>query len=336
MSTVHPTITLEDVARRSGVSAKTVSRVVNAEPGVRPATAARVEEAIRTLGYRRNDAARNLRKGLSLPTVGLIIEDLANPFYASLAGAVEQVALRHGRALMLTSSGEDAARERDLVAGLVGRGVEGLLLVPAGQDHRYLAGLVRPGVPVVFLDRAPGGVAADTVVLDNEDGARRATAHLIAHGHRRIGYVGDALSVSPSLERLRGYQAAHAAAGLPADPDLVRISPTGSDTSIAATRALLGLADPATAILAQNNRNCLGVLRALAAEDARCAVVGFDDFELADLARVPVSVMAYDPGEIGRAGAELLFARLAGDARPPQRIVIPTRLIARGSGESPP
>jgi LacI family transcriptional regulator len=328
--------TLDDVARASGVSAKTVSRVVNGEPGVSAVTTLRVEEAIRTLGYRRNDAARNLRRGVSLPSIGLLIEDLANPFYASVAGAVEQVALRHGRAVVLTSSGEDPARERELLAGLIDRGVEGLLVVPAGHDHRYLPRLLRPGLPAVFIDRAPGGIAADVVVLDNLEGARRATHHLIAHGHRRIAFIGDALSVSTSSERLEGFRLAHAQAGLPLDPGLVRLSPPGSDTSIASMRAVLSLDEPATAVLAQNNRNCLGVLRALAADGARCAIVGFDDFELADLVRVPVTVVAYDPGEMGRAAAELLFARLAGDLRPPQRIVVPTRLIARGSGEIPP
>lgn len=195
---ISPPATLEDVARIAGVSAKTVSRVVNSEAGVHPETAIRVQRAIASLGYRRNDVARNLRKGISAAAVGLLIEDLGNPFYAVLARAVELVARRHGHALVITSSGEHPAHERELLTDLLRRGMDGLLVVPAGHDHRYLDAALRPGVPLVFLDRPPGGIEADTVVLDNVAGARTATRHLLAHGHRRIAYVGDAASVATS------------------------------------------------------------------------------------------------------------------------------------------
>ncbi len=327
---------MRDVANAAGVSLKTVSRVVNMEAGVDQRTAARVEDAIVTLGYRRNDVARNLRMGIPLATVGLVIEDLANPFYANVARAVEDVAHRHGHAVIIASSGEDPARERELVTALLQRGVDGLLIVPAGHDHGYLEADVRLRTRVVFLDRPPGGIDADAVVLDNLGGARRGVEHLIAHGHRRIAYVGDATSVHTSAERLQGYRQALQQAGLPVDESMIRLGTHRVDLAEAATRQLLSLPDPPTAIFAQNNRNSIGVLRTIRALGARVAFVGFDDFELADMLPIPVSVVGHDPGEIARAAAELLFARLAGDSRPPQRIVIPTRLIARGSGEISP
>ncbi|MFN8521163.1 MAG: substrate-binding domain-containing protein, partial [Chloroflexota bacterium] len=166
-------------------------------------------------------------------------------------------------------------------------------------------------------------------------GGRRATQHLVSHGHRRIGYVGDAISVATSAARLQGYREAHQDAGLVVDETLVRLNPERVNASEASTRLLSSLPDPPTAILAQNNRNCVGVLRALRGGPP-VAVIGFDDIELADMLPVPVTVVASDPGEMGRAGAELLFARMAGDSRAPQRIVIPTRVVARGSGEIPP
>jgi LacI family transcriptional regulator len=325
--------TMRDVAGAAGVSLKTVSRVINAERGVAPETVRRVEAAVVALGFRRNDVARNLRKGIELATVGLVIEDLGNPFYAILARAIEEVADRNDHAVIVTSSSEDPGRERTLVGDLLRRGVDGLLIVPAGQDHRYLEPDMRLGTRVVFLDRPPGGIEADAVLLDNVGGARRAVEHLLAHGHRRIAFVGDPQSVPTSAERLQGYRDALERAGLGLDEALVRTGPPRVEAAEAAVRQLLALERPPTAIFAQNNRNCVGVLRALRSVARPVAVLGFDDFELADMLPVPVTVMAHDPGEMGRAGAEILFARLAGDSRPPQRIVIPTRLIARGSGE---
>ena len=333
---ISPPATLQDVARAAGVSAKTVSRVVNGEPGVHRDTAVRVQQAITSLGYRRNDVARNLRMGISVSAVGLLIEDLANPFYANLARAVELVARRHGHVLVITSSGEEPTHERELVTDLLGRGVEGLLVVPAGQDHRYLEATRRPGVPVVFLDRPPGGIEADTVLLDNVAAGRTATQHLLAHGHRRIAFVGDATSVMTSADRLAGYVEALEAAGVALDESLIRLNPPHVDAAQASTRQLLALERPPTAFLAQNNRNCLGVTRALRALGEVRALVGIDDFELADMLPTPVTVIGHDPADMGRAGAELLFARMSGDSRPPQRITMPVRLIERGSGELAP
>lgn len=325
--------TMRDVAQAAGVSLKTVSRVVNVEPGVDDQTAARVEGAIARLAYRRNDVARNLRMGISLAMIGLVIEDLGNPFYATVARAVEEVARRHGHVVVMASSAEDPDRERELTTDLLQRGVQGLLIVPAGNDHRYLYADRAMRTVAVFLDRPPGLIEADAVVLDNVAGARQGVEHLIAHGHRRIAFVGDPPTVQTSVDRLEGYRQALGAAGLPVDEGLVRLGTPRVDLAEASTRQLLALPDPPTAVFAQNNRNSIGALQAIQATGARVAFIGFDDFELAHMLPIPATVIGYDPAEMARAAAELLFARLAGDGRPPQRIVIPTKLIARGSGE---
>src|SRR6266545_1894445 len=182
-----PRPTMRDVAKAAAVSLKTVSRVVNDEGGVRPETAARVHEAIVTLGFRRNDMARVLRQGRSSGTLGLVIEDVANPFYSDITRAIKRVARSRGYLVIAGSSDEDPERERDLVRTLCERRVEGLLIVPAGDDHRFLLPDLHVGMAVVFMDRPPGGIQADTILIDNVDGARQATEHLLAHGHRRIG-----------------------------------------------------------------------------------------------------------------------------------------------------
>lgn len=327
--------TMRDVAQVAGVSLKTVSRVVNMEAGVRPEMERRVEDAIVALGFRRNVAAHSLRTGGRIGSIGLIVADLMNPFYSAVAKAVEGVAERHRAVIIIGSSGENAERELELVMNLLHRPVEGLIVVPAGDDHRYLEPERRRGAAMVFLDRSAGNIEADAVVIDNFGGARRAVDHLIRRGHKRIGFVGDSPNVRTAVERLAGYTSALADAGIPYDEQLVRLASPAVEMAETAAGQLLDLEDRVTAIFAANNRQCVGVLRALRSCERRIAVVGFDDFELADLLPTPVSVIAYDPAELGRAAAELLFSRMAGDTRPPQRIVIPTRLIQRGSGEIP-
>jgi LacI family transcriptional regulator len=327
---------MRDVAAAAGVSVKTVSRVVNDEPGVDARTTARVGSAIRALGYRRNDAAANLRRGIPLATIGLIIEDVSNPFYATLARAVEEVAIRNDHAIVMASSAEDPQRERKVVDDMLGRGVDGLVMVPASHDHRYLLPELARGTRVVFLDRGPGGIEADSVVLDNTRGTREAIEHLIAHGHRRIAFVGDPVEVETSRERLDGYREALDAAGIGFESALVRMGPPRESLIQASTRQMLAMPDPPTAIFGQNNRNALAIIRAMRSLTGSIAFIGFDDFELADMLPVPVTVVGYETGELARAAAELLFARLAGDSRPPQRILVPTRLVVRGSGEIAP
>lgn len=324
--------TMSDVARLAGVSIKTVSRVVNSEPGVHAETAERVLAAIERLGFRRNVGALNLRRGSSTGTIGLVLEDVANPFYSGLTRAAEEVAQRFGRQVLTGSSDEDPGRERELALEFCARRVDGLIVIPAGRSHGYLLPEIASGTPVVFVDRPAGDVVADTVLVDNVAGAAAAVAHLAAHGHRRIAFLGDSPAIFTATERLAGFREGCARAGLPFDPRLVAMGPHTRETVVA---ALATMPDP-TALITGNNRITMLALRVLAGHPDRPALVGFDDFELADLLDPPVSVIALDPADLGRAAAELLFARLDGDQEPPRRIVLPARLTPRGSGESSP
>jgi LacI family transcriptional regulator len=325
--------TMIDVASAAGVSLKTVSRVVNEESGVRSETAALVQEAIAKLGFRRNDMARALRRGQSSRTLGLVIEDVSNPFYSLITRGVEEVARKRGMLVIAGSSDEDPDRERKLVQLLWERRVDGLLVVPTGDDHRYLLPELRLGAHLVFIDRPPGKLDADVVLLDNVGGARGAVEHLLAHGHRRIGIVGDEPGLFTSSERLRGYREALEAAGVSMEESLVRLGVHDTEAAEAAVEALLASPEPPTALFTGNNRITVGALRALARENRRVALVGFDDLELAGLLARPTTVVAYDAAELGRRAAELLVLRLAGDTQAPRRIALPATLIPRGSGE---
>ncbi|GAA3676403.1 LacI family DNA-binding transcriptional regulator [Nonomuraea antimicrobica] len=323
--------TMKDVASAAGVALKTVSRVVNGEPGVHPATAERVRAAIDQLGYSRNESARVLRRGTTA-TIGLVIEDVADPFYSGLSRAVEAVVIDHGCLLLSGSSGEEPGRERELVETFCARRVDGLIVVPAGDDHTYLRPELEAGTPVVFADRPPGaGLDVDTVLADNAGGARHAVRHLLGYGHRRIAFLGDDAAIFTASERLRGYQ--EELGGL-FDERLVSMRPPSEEAVRGDLGRMFALDDPPTALFTGNGRYTVTTLRALAGR--RVALVGFDDFELADLLDPGVSVVAQDPAWMGRVAAELLFRRLRGDGGPPEHIELPVRLMVRGSGELPP
>lgn len=329
--------TMVDVARRARVSLKTVSRVVNRESGVAQRTTERVRAAIEALSFRRHDGAAHLRSGSTTASLGIVLMDVADPFYSVLTRAVEEVAIGHGFLVFAGSSDEDPGRERQLALALCARRVDGLLVVPAGTDQRYLRAEIAAGTPVVFVDRPGIGVAADAVLVDNAGGVRAAVAHLAAHGHHRIGFLGDNPAIYTARERLRGFtQGMTALRG--ADPArLVEMGPHSAQSVRAALARFRSERHPATALVTGNNRITVLVLRALAAMRGwRPALVGFDDVELADLLRPSLTVIEQDASALGRTAAELLFARISGDRRPTQRVVLPARLVARGSGERTP
>ncbi len=324
--------TMVDVARSAGVSLKTVSRVVNNEPAVAPPLVDRVLAAIAELGFRRNDIARNLRSPRMNATIGLLIEEIANPFYAAIASVAAETAAAHDSVLITASSEEDPERERELLLDFASRRVDGLLVVPAGQDHSFLRGEIEMGTPVVFLDRPPGRLLADTVLLDNQGGSRLGVGRLLAAGHRRIGVLLDSLSVYTMHERLTGALAEFSAAGVRYDEALIRDGVKGPEDAARVISEMLSLADPPTAFFCTNNRITVGALQELYRRGSDAALLGFDDFELSHLMPRPLTVIAYDARELGRIAAELLFKRIGGDESWPTTTIVPTHLIERGMG----
>jgi LacI family transcriptional regulator, galactose operon repressor len=327
--------TMKDVASRAGVALKTVSRVVNDEPGVTPETASRVRNAITELGFRRNDSARLLRKGQTA-SIGLIMEDIGDPFYSALSRAVEDVAHWNGSLLITGSSDEDPQREQELVLALCARRVDGLIVIPASGDHRYLLPEIAAGVASVFVDRPAGMIEADAVLADNVGGTHAGVTHLIRQGHRRIGFIGDDPAIYTADQRHQGYERAMADAGLEVRDSWVSMAKPGPAVVKNALDRMLAGPSPVTAVFSGNNRITVLAVREIAQAARRVALVGFDDFELADLLSPGVTVVAQNPAEMGRKAAELLFGRLAGEHAPAQRIELSTRLIPRGSGEIPP
>jgi LacI family transcriptional regulator len=327
---------MRDVAALAGVAIKTVSRVVNGVSTVDPVLAARVQEAADKLGYRPNLTASNLRRsGGRTAMVGMLVEDAANPFSAALIRSVEDAARERGTQILIGSLDEDPARERELAESLIDRRVDGLVIVPAGQDHSYLIRERRAGTALVFVDREPRLLDADAVVVDNRRGGIKAVEHLLAAGHRRIAYLGDRLSIQTASQRYDGYLHALEVAHIAADEQIVRHGLRSVEESMRATEELFRLSDPPTALFTSQNLVTIGAARALHALglNRSVAVIGFDDFPMADIFQPGITVLAQDIDVIGRRAAEILFRRLDGDEAPTETVTVQTRLVERGSGE---
>ena len=327
---------MREVAALAGVSVKTVSRVINREPGVSPAVLARVLASVERLDYRHNLTASSLRRadGKSA-TIGLVLEDVANPFSSTLHRAIENVARERGVLVLAGSSDEDENRERMLISAFAARRVDGLIVVPAGRDHSYLLSERNSGTAMVFVDRPPAFLDVDSVVTDNLTGAREGVRHLVAGGHHRIAYLGDLQTIATAVLRHQGYLEELVGNSISGDAALVRLDLHGIEMAEAATTEILSGPNPPTALFTGQNLLTVGAYRVLRRLDLhhKVALVGFDDILLADLLEPGITVIAQDPSTMGRTAAEILFRRLDGDRAPSVHEVIPTQLVARGSGE---
>jgi LacI family transcriptional regulator len=329
---------LLDVANAAGVSLRTASRVLNDDPRVAPDTRQRVRAAISDLSFQPDAMARSLRAGTDT-AIGFVVESIADPFFAAVIDAVEQEMSRHGRSVLVASTRRDPDWERDVVERMLRRRVAGLLLTPASGSHAWLKPS-KPGaphVPVVLVDREASDLSADLVEIDDHRAAYDAVTHLIAHGHRRIAYVGDTPAIATSGARLRGYRDALREHGVAADERLVRDDCPASTDAARATSALVSDPNPPTAILSATIRASLGVVPALhAAGRTDVALVAFGDFPMAGTLRPAVTVVDHPGRAVGAAAAARLLARLADPGLPPERIRVPARIVPRGSGEQCP
>jgi LacI family transcriptional regulator len=329
---------MREVAAVAGVSLSTVSRVVNGGEGVRGDLALRVREAVELLGYRHNLTASTLRRAdRQSASIGLIFEDVSNPFFGAVHRGVEDAARERGVLTLVGSSDEVPERERELAEAFSSRGVDGLIVASAVDDSSYLQRERAAGVALAFVDRPPNFLDADAVVSDHAGGARTAVSHLIAAGHRRIGFLGDRPEVFTAAERLRGYRETLAQHGLAEDLDLVRHPRFRGVDAYQTTCELLSGSNPPTALFASQNLVSVGAVRAVHALGLQheLAMVSFDDILLADALDPGLTVVAQDPMTLGRTAAELVFSRLDGYDGPSRHVVVPTELIERGSGELP-
>lgn len=325
--------TMADVAKLAGVGKMTVSRLLSGSANVSKDTADRVQRAIRMLSYQPNELARSLRSVHS-KTIAVILPYLYDPFFATCAHAISTVATQHGYSVLITTSDEKTEIERKQASLMLRRRIDGMIIIPAPNDDGYLRGEMFSRVHIVTLDRPAPNTRFDSIVVNNRAGAKAGIEHLIGHGHRRIAFLGLSKALFTMQARYNGYKEAMTKAGLSSESYIDCTSPESTVTSI---HSLLTQSKPPTALFAGNNltmRYLLHALNVLRIDvPGQIALVGFDDFDVADVLQPALTVVRQPVYQIGEMAANLLFERIARGEYPTKghRVVLPLELVIRRS-----
>jgi LacI family transcriptional regulator len=336
MTNTTAKVTIKDVARLSGVSPMTVSRVINASERVRPDTRRRVEEAISALGYVPSRLARGLSRQRT-GTLALIVPDVANPFFTLIVRGAEDVARRAGYRVLLCDTRADLTVEHEVIEEMLAHRVEGIVIAPVNDRSKAdLRRLVEFGVPFVLIDRTVPGVESDVVLGDSVSGARQLVEHLISLDHCRIGFIVESDQVSTARDREKGYESALAAAGISVDPALVTQATADPRGGFEGMCRLLALESPPTAVFTVNNLVALGAIEAVRAAGLEVpddiALVCFDDIEYASRLYPFLTVMEQPAEAFGAMGTQLLLDRIAGrGSERPRVVVLPAEFVVRKS-----
>lgn len=332
-------VTLKDVAAAANVSRATAARALNSYGYVGDETAVRVLEVADSLGYRANRVAQALRSG-QLPIIGFLPGDIQNPFFARIAHDLEAELRRQGHNLLIASSEESVEQERELLDSLRSLSVRGFILAPtSATDNKHIVKLSREGAPIVLIDRVAENVHCDSVVVDNEGGARAAVDYLVANGHRRIALLRDESRIFTAQERLAGYQNSLRSHGIELDDSLISVSRSTIEHAIEATIRIFSRRNRPTALFTVDSLMTQGALLALRSMGLSIprdvSLVGFDDFNLATFTDPQITVVAQPISDIGPLAAKLLVERIKGEKIAPRHVQFPTRLMVRGSVSAP-
>jgi len=326
--------TVKEVARRAGVSTATVSRALSGSAGVREPLRSRIHEVARSLSYRPNRAARDLR-ARSSRAVGVLIPDIENPFFTSLVCGIEDALGKTDYSLLLASYNEDPDQETRRLEVFRAEGVRGLIFAASRAPSSLYTELEKAGMALVAVSRSRPRSNFDQVTVANRDGAHAATAHLIQLGHKRIAIINGPLVFTTARDRQAGYEDALRESGMTLDKSLVVHCAFKQSAGYSAMRQLLQLAHPPAAVFAGSNLLTLGALQAIherhLAIPGEIAIVGFDEMPWAMSLRPPLTTVAQPAFEAGRTAAELLLARIREPAMPRRQVVLETRLIVRSS-----
>lgn len=320
--------TMRDVAALAGVSAKTVSRVFNGEPNVLGETRALVEKAMAQLNYVPNSLATTFRVGRS-SVIGVAVPDIADPFFASVARSIDDVARQNGMSTLVASLTEKNVNERSIIESILGFQLSGLVICPVGKNHAWLEKW-KNQTPIVFVDRIADGIQIDSFIEDDEQNGYLATKHLIEHGHSRIAYLGDRLELITEVLRIEGWKRALREIGEDPEPNLLVSTDSTVEKTRIAMKSLMSINNPPTAIFSGNPR-CTMALAHLETFGS-VALLSMGDFPLSEALKPTVSVIDQNPSELGKLAAERVLYRLKQeDSTAEVRSVLGVQLIERES-----
>jgi LacI family transcriptional regulator, galactose operon repressor len=330
--------TLQRIADQSGLSVTTVSRVLSGQAS-RYRISKQTEMAVRKLAKESSFVPNQLARGLRLKrtlTIGLVIPDISNPFFAGIAHQVIHGTRKHGYSVILCDSQDDTELESQSLALLQSRSVEGVVLCPTGQSGQHLAAFVGGRLPIVLVDRFFPDLPLPYVSSDNASGARQATELLIASGHRRVACLQGLRGTSPNESRVRGYKEALAQHGFPVEDNLIVGDSFTEQSGYIETKLLLRSEPGVKAILALSNLNGLGAIRALTEEKRRIpedvSIISFDDTPYFSYLATPLTAVAQANSEMGEVAIKLLFDQIQSPHRQTKGgILLPTTLVIRES-----
>lgn len=328
-------VTIKDVAEKAGVSPATVSRVVGNYGYVSEKTRRKVLAVVEELGYRPDSIARSLVTRAT-HTIGLVVTDITNPFFANLVRGVEAVTWKHRYTLILANTDEDVQREKSIIQTLQEKRVDAFIVVPAtSQTSPHLQEVISQGTPLVLVDRRVRDLAVDTVMVDNEDGAYRAVSHLIRLGHSRIGIVLDNLKITTNEERLAGYRQALLENGLPVEESLIQSCRFTQHSAYELVSNMLADHERPTALFTANNFMTIGAIQAIREAGLEIpqdiALVGFDDLEWNQVNAPYLTAVAQPVFEMGNIAAQHIIAQLKGEESSVMEIRLKTKFIVRQS-----
>jgi LacI family transcriptional regulator len=326
--------TIKQVAAHAGVSSATVSHVINGTRYVSEPVQEQVRKSMNDLGYRPNALARSLRSGYT-HTVGLILPDSANPYFAEVGHSIENAAFEAGYSVILCNTENDFEKESFYMDVLTKKQVDGVIFVTTGEGSDSLKNLAEIGTPTVVMDRDFPGLELDVVLADSFQGGYLATQHLISLGHKRIGCIAGPSSINPSFRRVIGYKQALQAANLDVEPELIMNGDFHPKSGWDVARAMLSQPDAPTAIFACNDLMAIGALRAAVELGLQVpddlALVGYDDIELASYTNPSLTTIKQPKVEMGLAALNFLLGRIKNKQSAPQRALLPVSLVIRGS-----
>ncbi|HAV24210.1 MAG TPA: LacI family transcriptional regulator [Bacteroidetes bacterium] len=330
--------TIADIAKKAGASVTTVSRVLNQKAGkyrISKTTAKRILKTAEELNYRPNQLARSLRLKKT-HSIGLIVPDISNPFFAYVTRSIQRAAHRLGYSLVVCDTDENLPLEVEHLGFLVSKGVDGLIIMPVGQEYSHLESLVHDSLPMVLVDRCFDALEVSSVVIDNHKGAFEAVDHLIQHGHKRIAIIQGLPNTYSNNGRVQGYKDALTKHGIAIDPTLIVGSDFRQETGYIEAKLLLKRSDPPTAILAASDLITLGALQAIHEEGHaipnEVSLIAFDDFEFAPYLKCALTAIAQPKENMGEIAVKLLVDQIKSHSkRPAQKIVLKPVLIARDS-----
>jgi LacI family transcriptional regulator len=331
-------ITLNDIARKAGVSVSTVSRVLNRKSQknrISPKTAKLVMEAAKELNYRPHQLARGLRLKRTL-TIGLVVPDISNPFFAHVTRMIQKNAYEYGYSMIVCNTDEDIDTEIEQIYLLRGKGVDGYIIMPVGVENDHIVELIDFDKPLVLLDRCFNQLETNSVVVDNYNGSYNATKYLIEQGHKRIAIIQGLINTSTNSERVQGYKDALKEYGISVDKKLIVGNDFRKDNGYIETKLLLATPDPPTAIFTMSDLITLGALEAIKEGDFTIpddiSIISYDDIDFAPYFKSPLTAVRQPKESMGKVAVKLLIEDIKQKGRnAKQKIILKPELIIRDS-----